>query len=81
VRLGVARLLVVGDRARALHLGAVLEGSWDGESRLVPDAGSAARLLAAELRPGDVVLVHAPPGSPLVDLPAPLPSTPTEARP
>ena len=50
VRLGIERLIVVqgpggatgaavGGRtgARALHLGAHLEGSWGGESELVPE--------------------------------------------
>jgi UDP-N-acetylmuramoyl-tripeptide--D-alanyl-D-alanine ligase len=38
-------------------LGAGLEGSWDGESVLVPDADAAYDLLREELRSGDVVLV------------------------
>ncbi|WP_420120505.1 UDP-N-acetylmuramoyl-tripeptide--D-alanyl-D-alanine ligase [Nakamurella sp.] len=72
VRLGVDRLLVVegpgaatgaavGGRTapRALHLGAHLEGSWSGESELVPDTEAAADILVAELAPGDVVLVKA----------------------
>ncbi len=57
VRLGIARLLVVGDAARAVHTGAVQEGSFDGESHLVPDVDTARAWLAAEVRPGDVVLV------------------------
>lgn len=70
VRLGIDHLLVVegpgaatgaavGGRTapRALHLGAHLEGSWSGESELVPDTDAAADILAAELEPGDVVLV------------------------
>ncbi|HEY5879236.1 MAG TPA: UDP-N-acetylmuramoyl-tripeptide--D-alanyl-D-alanine ligase [Nakamurella sp.] len=72
VRLGVDRLLVVagpgaatgaavGGRTapRALHLGAHLEGSWSGESELVPDVAAAAAVLRSELEPGDVVLVKA----------------------
>ncbi len=59
VRLGVDRLCVVGDATRALHTGAVQEGSFAGESHLVPDADAARAWLAAELRPGDVVLVKA----------------------
>lgn len=57
VRLGIARLLVVGDAARAVHTGAVQEGSFDGESTLVPDVAAASDWLATEVRPGDVVLV------------------------
>src|SRR5690606_38317349 len=54
VRLDVSRLVVVGEGARALHLGALQEGSWGEESRLVPDVAAAERWLEAELRPGDV---------------------------
>jgi UDP-N-acetylmuramoyl-L-alanyl-D-glutamate--2,6-diaminopimelate ligase len=57
VRLGVERLLVVGEAARAVHVGAVQEGSFDGESTLVPDAEAALAWLAEHVRPGDVVLV------------------------
>lgn len=57
VRLGVDRLLVVGEDARAVHVGAVQEGSFDGESDLVPDHVAARAWLAQHLRPGDVVLV------------------------
>ncbi|WP_019928283.1 UDP-N-acetylmuramoyl-tripeptide--D-alanyl-D-alanine ligase [Nocardia sp. BMG111209] len=61
VRLDVDRLIVVGtDRpARALHQGAVQEGSWGEESVLVPDIDSALELLDAEVAAGDVVLVKA----------------------
>jgi UDP-N-acetylmuramoyl-tripeptide--D-alanyl-D-alanine ligase len=59
VRLGVDRLIVVGQAARALHLGAHLEGSWGGESEIVDDVGAALAVLAADLEPGDVVLVKA----------------------
>ena len=57
VRLGIDRLVVVGDEARPLHTGALLEGSFGGESVHVPDQDAAIELLAGELRPGDVVLV------------------------
>ncbi|WP_026875628.1 UDP-N-acetylmuramoyl-tripeptide--D-alanyl-D-alanine ligase [Jiangella gansuensis] len=57
VRLNVSRLVAVGDGARAIHQGAMLEGSWDGESMLVQDTDAAYALLRDELRPGDVVLV------------------------
>lgn len=59
VRLDVSRLVVVGEGARAMHLGALQEGSWGEESRLLPDVEAAAAWLADELRPGDVVLVKA----------------------
>jgi len=72
VRLGVERLIVVqgpggatGDAvggrtgARALHLGAHLEGSWGGESELVRTVDDALAILESELAEGDVVLVKA----------------------
>lgn len=59
VRLDVNRLVVVGEGARAMHLGAALEGSWGNESAWVPDADAALALLRDELAPGDVVLVKA----------------------
>ena len=72
VRLGIERLIVVqgpggatgqavGGRtgARALHLGAHLEGSWGGESELVRTVDDAVAILDAELAEGDVVLVKA----------------------
>jgi UDP-N-acetylmuramoyl-tripeptide--D-alanyl-D-alanine ligase len=57
VRLGVDRLVVVGEQAAAMHAGAVLEGSWSNESVHVADVEAAVRLLADEIRPDDVVLV------------------------
>ena len=59
VRLHVHRLIAVGEGARAIHLGAAHEGSWDGESVWVPDAAAATEVLAAEARSGDVVLIKA----------------------
>lgn len=68
VRLGIAQLVVVGDAARALHVGAVQEGSFDGESALVPSADAALELLRGRLRPGDVVLVKGGRAAGLADL-------------
>lgn len=59
VRLDIDQLVVVGEAARALHLGACLEGSWNGESVCVPDVESAVRVVNEQVRPGDVVLVKA----------------------
>jgi len=59
VRLDVSQLVVVGEGARALHLGAALEGSWDGESVLVDDVDEAIALVTGVVRGGDVVLVKA----------------------
>jgi UDP-N-acetylmuramoyl-tripeptide--D-alanyl-D-alanine ligase len=57
VRLDVNRLLVVGEGARPIHLGASLEGSWGNESAFVGSIPEALELLRSELRAGDVVLV------------------------
>lgn len=57
VRLDIRQLVVVGDGARHIHAAAGLEGSWDGESMLVPDQDAAYDVLREQLRPGDIVLV------------------------
>ncbi|MFI9403922.1 UDP-N-acetylmuramoyl-tripeptide--D-alanyl-D-alanine ligase [Nocardia sp. NPDC052316] len=61
VRLDVHRLIVVGTGrpSRAMHQGAVMEGSWGEEAILVPDIGAAIALLDDEVEAGDVVLVKA----------------------
>ncbi len=59
-RLGIDRLVVVGAAAAAdARRRRLQDGSWKGESVLVPDVDAAIELLGAELRPGDVVLVKA----------------------
>ncbi len=63
VRLNISRLVVVGTEARAMHVGAVMEGSWGDESVFVPDADAAHELLEQELRPGDIVLVKSSNGA------------------
>jgi UDP-N-acetylmuramoyl-tripeptide--D-alanyl-D-alanine ligase len=57
VRLGVSQLVVVGNGARRLHITAINEGSWDGESAYVETADEAFDLLVSSIRPGDTVLV------------------------
>ena len=52
VRLDVSRVVAVGEGARPIHTGAVMEGSWGEESVWVPDADAALELLRAELRSG-----------------------------
>ena len=42
-----------------MHLGASLEGSWDGIRATSPDADAAFAFVRGVLRPGDVVLVKA----------------------
>jgi UDP-N-acetylmuramoyl-tripeptide--D-alanyl-D-alanine ligase len=59
VRLDVSQLVVVGEEAKPMHLGASLEGSWNEESVHVPDVDAAVAFLRGALRPGDVVLVKA----------------------
>jgi UDP-N-acetylmuramoyl-tripeptide--D-alanyl-D-alanine ligase len=56
-KLGVDRLVVVGQGARGIHAGAVADGARDGEDSVaVPDSQTAQSLLREALRPGDVVL-------------------------
>jgi len=57
--LGVDRLVAVGPLASGVHAGAVQAGRSERESSHVPDIDAALRLLHAELRPPDVVLVKA----------------------
>ena len=59
VRLDIGKLIVVGSDAAAIHTGAHLEGSWGEESVLVADVAEALKVLARELRDGDVVLIKA----------------------
>ncbi|MFC7163931.1 UDP-N-acetylmuramoyl-tripeptide--D-alanyl-D-alanine ligase [Aquipuribacter hungaricus] len=59
VRLNIDRLVAVGQGALHYDQGATQEGSWGEESVLVDDIDAARRLLADELRPGDVVLLKA----------------------
>jgi UDP-N-acetylmuramoyl-tripeptide--D-alanyl-D-alanine ligase len=55
----VSRLVVVGDQASPLRLGASKEAGWHGDSVLVPDVDQAVRLVGSQLRAGDIVLVKA----------------------
>lgn len=57
VRLGISQLVVVGRGARRLHITAINEGSWDGESAYVETADEAFDLVVSSVRPGDTVLV------------------------
>ena len=56
VRLNISKLIVVGTGARALHTGAVMEGSWGDESQFVQTAEEAEAILESALEPGDIVL-------------------------
>ncbi|MFC4830510.1 UDP-N-acetylmuramoyl-tripeptide--D-alanyl-D-alanine ligase [Agromyces aurantiacus] len=57
VRLGVSQLVVVGEGARRMHISAINEGSWDGESAYVDTADEAFELVTSMVHPGDTVLV------------------------
>lgn len=57
VRLNISKLVVVGPEARRLHITAINEGSWDGESQYFADVDAAYLYLEDELRQGDTVLV------------------------
>lgn len=57
VRLGLDQLVVIGDGARRLHISAINEGSWDGESVFFSTQDEAYDYLSGLLRAGDIVLV------------------------
>jgi len=57
VRLGIDELVVVGSEARRLHVSAINEGSWDGESVFFDSQDEALDYLVRTARPGDTVLV------------------------
>jgi len=57
VRLNIDLLVVVGDDARRLHISAINEGSWAGESLFFPTSDEAYDYLVANVRPQDVILV------------------------
>jgi UDP-N-acetylmuramoyl-tripeptide--D-alanyl-D-alanine ligase len=57
VRLNINQLVVVGDRAKLIHMGASQEGSWDGESQFFASIAEALEHLRGILTAGDTVLV------------------------
>jgi UDP-N-acetylmuramoyl-tripeptide--D-alanyl-D-alanine ligase len=57
VRLNIDEVVVVGDGAKLIHMGASQEGSWDGESKFFPSISDALQHLRGLLGVGDVVLV------------------------
>ncbi len=65
VRLDINQLVVVGETARPIHLGASLEGSWNEESVFVEDSVGALDWLRENVAAGDVVLVKASRGAAL----------------
>ena len=57
VRLNIDQLVVVGEGAKLIHMGATQEGSWDGESQFFPSIAEALEYLRGILADGDTVLV------------------------
>lgn len=57
VRLNIDQVVVIGIRAKLIHMGASQEGSWDGESKFFESIDEAFAALRGMLVPGDVVLV------------------------
>ena len=57
VRLNIDQLVVVGEGAKLIHMGASQEGSWDGESKFFPSIAEALEYLRGILTDGDTVLV------------------------
>ncbi|MFD5600500.1 UDP-N-acetylmuramoyl-tripeptide--D-alanyl-D-alanine ligase [Leucobacter sp. NPDC058333] len=57
VRLRISELVVVGTEARQLHISAINEGAWDGESKFFETQDEAFEYLSETLQPDDTVLV------------------------
>lgn len=57
VRLNLGQLVVVGQGAKLVHMGASLEGSWDGESKYFEQITEAEAYLRGMLTGEDIVLV------------------------
>lgn len=57
VRLNIDQLVVVGEGAKLIHMGASQEGSWDGESEYFTSIDDALGYLRGILTNGDTVLV------------------------
>ena len=57
VRLNIDQVVVVGERAKLIHMGASQEGSWDGESKFFDSIDEALEAVRGLLGSGDIVLV------------------------
>jgi len=57
VRYNIDQLVVVGSAAKLIHMGAMQEGSWDGESVFFESSSDALAYIRGMLEPGDIVLV------------------------
>lgn len=57
VRYNIDQLFVIGDAAKLIHMGAMQEGSWDGESVFLGGLEGAIDEINGRLTSGDVVLI------------------------
>lgn len=57
VRLNIGLVVAVGAAAKMVHMGASMEGSYDGESLFAPSIDEAMAILREKLEPTDIVLV------------------------
>jgi UDP-N-acetylmuramoyl-tripeptide--D-alanyl-D-alanine ligase len=57
VRYNIDQLVVVGNGAKLIHMGAMFEGSWDGESVYFESSSEALDYIRGMLVSGDIVLV------------------------
>jgi UDP-N-acetylmuramoyl-tripeptide--D-alanyl-D-alanine ligase len=57
VRYNIDQLVVIGTAAKLIHMGAMQEGSWDGESIFFESSSDALGYIRGMLEPGDIVLV------------------------
>jgi UDP-N-acetylmuramoyl-tripeptide--D-alanyl-D-alanine ligase len=59
VRYNIDHLFAVGEGSKLIHMGAMQEGSWDGESEYHPTISAGFDAIREKLTEGDVVLVKA----------------------
>ncbi len=59
VRYNIDHLFAVGEGSKLIHMGAMQEGSWDGESEYHPTISAGFEAIREKLTEGDVVLVKA----------------------
>jgi UDP-N-acetylmuramoyl-tripeptide--D-alanyl-D-alanine ligase len=59
VRYNIDKLYAVGEGSKLIHMGAMQEGSWDGESEYHESISTAFDAIREKLAPNDVVLVKA----------------------
>jgi len=57
VRLRISQLVIVGPEARRMHITAINEGAWDGESVFFETQDEAIAYVKGIARPGDTILV------------------------